>query len=92
MWAIIAVGADFRHHHRAASTFRWAPLSGFPAWSWRWLLTHDLGIASSILAGPISLAVGVGIGMFNAFGIIRLGLPPFIMTLAMLTRCAASGC
>ena len=50
-----------------------------------WLLTHDLGFASSI-AGAISLslAIGVFIGLFHAFGVVQMGLPPFIMTLATM--------
>jgi ribose transport system permease protein len=49
------------------------------------LLTHDLGFASSI-AGAISitLAIGVFIGLFHAFGVVQMGLPPFIMTLASM--------
>ena len=50
-----------------------------------WLLTHDLGFASSI-AGAISitLAIGIFIGLFHAFGVVQMGLPPFIMTLATM--------
>ena len=32
----------------------------------------------------ISLALGVFIGLFHAFGVVQMGLPPFIMTLAMM--------
>jgi ribose transport system permease protein len=50
-----------------------------------WLLTHDLGFASSIAgAVSISLAIGVFIGLFHAFGVVQMGLPPFIMTLATM--------
>ncbi len=50
-----------------------------------WLLTHDLGFASSIAGAiSISLAIGVVIGLFHAFGVVQMGLPPFIMTLATM--------
>ncbi len=50
-----------------------------------WLLTHDLGFASSIAGAiSISLAIGVLIGLFHAFGVVQMGLPPFIMTLATM--------
>jgi len=50
-----------------------------------WLLTHDLGFASSITGAiSISLAIGVFIGLFHAFGVVQMGLPPFIMTLATM--------
>ena len=39
----------------------------------------------------ITLAVGAGIGCFHAFGVLRLGLPPFIMTLATLTSVRGLG-
>src|SRR6185437_5890064 len=49
------------------------------------LLQSHLGIASSIAgAVTISLAIGVLIGMFHAFGVVQMGLPPFIMTLATM--------
>src|SRR6201981_3278610 len=49
--------------------------NGFPIW----------------LAVIITLAVGFAIGVFHAFGISRLGLPPFIMTLATLTALRGIG-
>ena len=49
--------------------------SGFPIW----------------LAVIITLAIGIAIGVFHAFGISRLGLPPFIMTLATLTALRGVG-
>jgi len=51
-------------------------------------LKAGLPIALSIL---LTLAVGAALGLFNAFGVIRLGLPPFIMTLAMLTALRGVG-
>jgi ribose transport system permease protein len=46
------------------------------------LLAHNVPIWASIL---ITLGVGSVIGAFHGFGISKLGLPPFIMTLATLT-------
>jgi ribose transport system permease protein len=60
-------------------------VAGVTSLSVAWLLTHDLGFASSI-AGAISitLAIGILIGLFHAFGVVQMGLPPFIMTLATM--------
>jgi ribose transport system permease protein len=46
------------------------------------------GLALAILA---SLVVGVGIGAFHAFGVVRMGLPPFIITLATFTALKGIG-
>ncbi len=60
-------------------------VAGFISMMVAWLLTHDLGLASSIAGAiAISLAIGVFIGAFHAFGIVQMGLPPFIMTLATM--------
>jgi ribose transport system permease protein len=52
------------------------------------LLTNGFPIWVAII---ITLAIGVAIGVFHAFGISRLGLPPFIMTLATLTALRGVG-
>jgi len=39
----------------------------------------------------ITLLVGLGIGVFHAFGITKMGLPPFIITLATLTSLRGIG-
>ncbi|MEP9372122.1 ABC transporter permease [Mesorhizobium sp. KR1-2] len=49
--------------------------AGFPIWV-------------AVLA---TLAVGVCIGMFHGFGIVKMGLPPFIITLATLTSLRGIG-
>jgi ribose transport system permease protein len=46
------------------------------------LFTHHFPILAVVL---ITLGIGFIIGVFHAFGITRLGLPPFIMTLATMT-------
>jgi ribose transport system permease protein len=49
--------------------------AGFPVW----------------LAILVTLLVGVAIGMFHGFGIVKMGLPPFIITLATLTSLRGIG-
>jgi ribose transport system permease protein len=44
-----------------------------------------------ILAILITLLVGVAIGLFHGFGIVKMGLPPFIITLATLTSLRGIG-
>jgi ribose transport system permease protein len=39
----------------------------------------------------ITLLVGVAIGLFHGFGIVKMGLPPFIITLATLTSLRGIG-
>ena len=39
----------------------------------------------------LTLLVGLGIGLFHGFGVVRLGLPPFIITLATLTSLRGVG-
>ena len=53
-----------------------------------WLLTHDMPIWAAV---PITLAVGLGIGAFHGFGVTKMGLPPFIITLATLTSLRGIG-
>lgn len=43
------------------------------------------------LAIIITLLVGLGIGIFHGFGITRMGLPPFIITLATMTSLRGIG-
>jgi ribose transport system permease protein len=52
------------------------------------LLTNDVPIWVSVL---VTLAFGVGIGSFHAFGVMTMGLPPFIITLATLTSLRGIG-
>ncbi|MBB4567187.1 ABC transporter permease [Rhizobium leucaenae] len=53
-----------------------------------WLLQAGFPIWAAIL---ITLAFGVLIGAFHGFGIVRMGLPPFIITLATLTSLRGIG-
>ncbi|MBE7183450.1 MAG: ABC transporter permease [Methylobacterium mesophilicum] len=43
------------------------------------------------LAVATTLLVGIGIGVFHGFGIVKMGLPPFIITLATLTSLRGIG-
>ncbi len=61
---------------------------GFTSVIVAWLLTHGFPIWAAVL---ITLAIGVGIGLFHGFGIVRMGLPPFIVTLATLTSLRGIG-
>jgi ribose transport system permease protein len=61
---------------------------GFTSVIVAWLLTHGFPIWASII---ITLGFGFAIGAFHAFGISKLGLPPFIMTLATLTALRGIG-
>jgi ribose transport system permease protein len=49
--------------------------NGFPVWA----------------AISITLLMGLGIGLFHGFGIVQMGLPPFIITLATLTALRGVG-
>ncbi|HEX3444755.1 MAG TPA: ABC transporter permease [Chthoniobacterales bacterium] len=61
---------------------------GFTSVIIAWLLTHGYPIWGAV---AITLAFGLAIGVFHAFGITKLGLPPFIMTLATLTALRGIG-
>jgi ribose transport system permease protein len=61
---------------------------GFTSVIIAWLLTHGYSIWGAV---AITLAFGLAIGVFHAFGITKLGLPPFIMTLATLTALRGIG-
>jgi ribose transport system permease protein len=43
------------------------------------------------IAIALTLVMGVAIGVFHGFGIVRMGLPPFIITLATLTSLRGIG-
>ncbi len=84
MIAILAIGETFTIITGGIDLSVGA-IAGFVSMTVALLLAHDLGFASSIAgAVAISLAIGVLIGMFHAFGIVQMGLPPFIMTLATM--------
>ncbi len=53
-----------------------------------WLLQAGVPVWAAIL---ITLLFGVAIGAFHGFGIVKMGLPPFIITLATLTSLRGLG-
>jgi ribose transport system permease protein len=84
MIAILAIGETFTIITGGIDLSVGA-VAGFVSMAVAWLLTHDLGFASTITGAIfISLAIGVLIGLFHAFGVVQMGLPPFIMTLATM--------
>ncbi|OWV69067.1 ABC transporter [Rhizobium sp. R634] len=53
-----------------------------------WLLQAGVPLWGAI---ALTLAIGVAIGAFHGFGIVHMGLPPFIITLATLTSLRGIG-
>ena len=53
-----------------------------------WLLQAGVPLWAAIV---LTLLVGVAIGAFHGFGIVHMGLPPFIITLATLTSLRGIG-
>jgi len=87
LWAIIAVGQTFVII-TAGIDLSVGAVVGVAGVVVAMLMKADLPIPLAIL---ITLAAGAGVGLFHGFGIIRLGLPPFIMTLATLTALRGIG-
>jgi ribose transport system permease protein len=82
--AILAIGQTFVII-TAGIDLSVGAVEGFISMMVAWLLTHNLGFASTIFgAVTISLLIGAAIGVFHGFGVVQLGLPPFIMTLATM--------
>lgn len=52
------------------------------------MMVHGFGIATAVI---LTVLMGIAIGAFHGFGIVQLGLPPFIMTLATLTALRGIG-
>ena len=61
---------------------------GFSSVIIAWLLQAGVPLWLAIL---LTLLLGMAIGAFHAFGIVRMGLPPFIITLATLTALRGIG-
>jgi ribose transport system permease protein len=87
MTAILAIGETFVII-TAGIDLSVGAVVGFTSVIIAWLLTNGFPIWASII---ITLAFGFIIGAFHAFGISKLGLPPFIMTLATLTALRGVG-
>jgi ribose transport system permease protein len=61
---------------------------GFTSVIVAWLLANDVPLWAAIVA---TLLIGLAIGLFHGFSIVKLGLPPFIVTLATLTSLRGIG-
>src|ERR1700761_2353263 len=81
MTAILAIGETFVII-TAGIDLSVGAVVGFTSVIIAMLLTSGFPIWAAIV---ITLLLGFAIGAFHAFGISKLGLPPFIMTLATLT-------
>ncbi|MBP1858776.1 ABC transporter permease [Rhizobium herbae] len=87
MTAILAVGQTFVII-TAGIDLSVGAVVGFSSVTVAWLLQHGVPLWPAM---GITLLVGVLIGAFHAFGIVRMGLPAFIITLATLTSLRGIG-
>lgn len=87
MVAIIAVGQTFVII-TAGIDLSVGAVVGFCSVAVAWLLVHGFSIEAAVM---LTLLLGMAIGAFHGFGIVQLGLPPFIMTLASLTALRGIG-
>jgi ribose transport system permease protein len=87
MIAILAIGETFVII-TAGIDLSVGAVVGFCSMAIALLLQQDVPVWLAILA---TLGIGLAIGLFHAFGIVQLGLPPFIMTLASLTALRGIG-
>jgi ribose transport system permease protein len=87
MIAILAIGETFVII-TAGIDLSVGAVVGFCSMAIAEMLAHDMSVWLAIVA---TLAIGLSIGLFHAFGIVQLGLPPFIMTLASLTALRGIG-
>ncbi|MHC1551022.1 ABC transporter permease [Phyllobacterium sp. K27] len=63
-------------------------IAGFASTIVALLLANGFPVWAAVL---ITLGIGLGIGLFHGFGIVKMGLPPFIITLATLTSLRGIG-
>jgi len=87
LWAIIAVGQTFVVI-TAGIDLSVGAVVGLASTVVALLMVQGWSIPLAILA---TLALGVAIGLFHGFAIVRLGLPPFITTLASMTALRGVG-
>ena len=87
MTAILALGQTFVII-TAGIDLSVGAIVGFAGVIIAWLLQAGVPVWAAIL---ITLLFGVFIGAFHGFGIVRMGLPPFIITLATLTSLRGIG-
>jgi ribose transport system permease protein len=87
MTAILAVGQTFVII-TAGIDLSVGAVVGFASVTIAWLLQHGVPLWPAM---AITLLIGALIGAFHAFGIVRMGLPAFIITLATLTSLRGIG-
>src|ERR1700728_1154314 len=87
LWSIIAIGQTFVLL-TAGIDLSVGAVIGFTGVIVAMLMHAGVPILPAVF---LTLLVGAGIGCFHAFGVLRLGLPPFIMTLATLTSLRGIG-
>ncbi|HTO30739.1 MAG TPA: ABC transporter permease [Pararhizobium sp.] len=87
MTAILAVGQTFVII-TAGIDLSVGAVVGFSSVTVAWLLQHGVPLWPAM---GITLLIGALIGAFHAFGIVRMGLPAFIITLATLTSLRGIG-
>ncbi|GMB83315.1 ABC transporter permease [Shinella zoogloeoides] len=87
MTAILAVGQTFVII-TAGIDLSVGAIVGFTSVIVAWLLQAGVPLWPAII---LTLLIGVAIGTFHGFGIVRMGLPPFIITLATLTSLRGIG-
>ena len=87
LWIIIAIGQTFVII-TAGIDLSVGAVIGFCSVILALLLKAQVAIPAAVL---LTLLMGAAIGAFHGFGIVRLGLPPFIMTLATLTALRGAG-
>ncbi|WP_298101546.1 ABC transporter permease [Shinella sp. M31] len=87
MTAILAVGQTFVII-TAGIDLSVGAIVGFTSVIVAWLLQAGVPLWAAII---LTLLMGVAIGAFHGFGIVRMGLPPFIITLATLTSLRGIG-
>ncbi|WP_337184669.1 ABC transporter permease [Shinella sp.] len=87
MTAILAVGQTFVII-TAGIDLSVGAIVGFTSVIVAWLLQAGVPLWAAIV---LTLLIGVAIGAFHGFGIVHMGLPPFIITLATLTSLRGIG-
>ncbi|KQT57350.1 MULTISPECIES: ABC transporter permease [unclassified Aureimonas] len=87
MIAILALGQTFVII-TAGIDLSVGAIVGFSTTVIAWLLQAGVPVPVAIL---LTLLMGLAIGIFHGFGIVRMGLPPFIITLASLTALRGIG-
>ena len=87
IWAIMAVGQTFVIITGGIDLSVGAVV-GFATVIAAMLINAGVPVFLAVL---LTLLVGVAIGLFHGFGIVKMGLPPFIITLATLTSLRGIG-